>query len=120
MRKRLTQLWLPSVVLSLAATLAMTAVSIDAKSTAPVIRAEPARIIVIIDDSFEGDVSRGIANYIASQSNAKVDVVEADNGERLGGYPFLVSVDANGQTISSHKGLKNVFGYIESVSVARR
>ncbi len=118
MRKRLTEFWLPSVVLSLSATLAMTAMGIDAKSNSPVTRAEPARIIVIIDDSFDGDVSRGIANYIASQSNAKVDVVEADSGERSG-YPFLVSVDKSGNFISSHKGLGNVFGYLDRISGAK-
>ncbi|MCE2722057.1 MAG: hypothetical protein LW865_02045 [Betaproteobacteria bacterium] len=108
--KKLFQFWLPGVVLSLAATLVMTAAIAkdgEAKS-APA----PARFIVIVNDSFNGDIGRSIANYIKSQTDSRVDVVEVNNGD-VTAYPFVVALDKNGTYLTSHKGTKNIYPFID-------
>jgi hypothetical protein len=86
----------------------------------PVVTVAPAkpRLVVIVDDSFAGDVARGLAQNVA-KGIWSVSVREVDAGltskadPYYGDYPYIVLADKADKVMLSHKGLANILPFLE-------
>jgi hypothetical protein len=110
--RSLTGLVTLSVVVSFSA---LVAIAEPVVAEAP----EKPRLVVIVDDSFAGDVARGLAHNASAKGIWSVSVREVDAGRTskadpyYGDYPYIVLADKMDKVMMSHKGLANIVPFLE-------